>query len=143
MNYTNYETAIVATYGVRLVGWPSSVPFTNPSNIGTVWEIRQLRDDLRSGACHWKKLTKNQREEHANTLNERRQTGEQVKRPRKRRSDAGRSRKQPATIENEDGSSRRKKQRNNKAGASRNVARAVVRSAETIDDESDEEDSEE
>ncbi|KIK40520.1 hypothetical protein CY34DRAFT_24772 [Suillus luteus UH-Slu-Lm8-n1] len=36
MNYTNYETAIVEAYGVRLIGWPEGVKFISPSNIGTV-----------------------------------------------------------------------------------------------------------
>ncbi|KAG1818414.1 hypothetical protein EV424DRAFT_1540101 [Suillus variegatus] len=42
MNYHNYETAIIKTYGVCLVGWPHGVNFISPSNIGTVGNIQKL-----------------------------------------------------------------------------------------------------
>ena len=61
MNYNNYNTTIVETYRVKLVGWPTSMPFTNPSNIGTIGEIHKLQDALKSGECHWKKLSKGER----------------------------------------------------------------------------------
>jgi hypothetical protein len=93
MNYANYETSIVQQMGVRLVGWPKAVKFVNPSQIGTVLEIRTLRDDLKSGACHWIKLTKAQLDVHRADLEERREQGETVGRQRKKRSDAGTSRK--------------------------------------------------
>ena len=93
MNYNNYDTAIVETYGVKIVGWPASVPFTNPSNIGTIGEIRKLRDALKSGECRWKKLSKGERGAFNADLNTRCAAGESVKKPRKKRSDAGVSRK--------------------------------------------------
>ncbi|KAG2117686.1 hypothetical protein BD769DRAFT_1362639 [Suillus cothurnatus] len=46
MNYNNYNTAIIETYAVKLVGWPQGVKFISPSNIGTVSEIRKLHDAL-------------------------------------------------------------------------------------------------
>ncbi|KIJ58441.1 hypothetical protein HYDPIDRAFT_102650 [Hydnomerulius pinastri MD-312] len=92
MNYNNYETAIVQTYGVSLVRWPDGIVFQNPSNIGTVGDIRQLRDALRSGECHWKKLSKAEHDALTADLNTRRSAGEQVKKTRKKRSDAGTSR---------------------------------------------------
>ena len=93
MNYNNYDTAIVETYGVKIVGWPTSVPFTNPSNIGTIGEIRKLRDALKSGECCWKKLSKGERGAFNAELDTRRAAGESIKKPRKKRSDAGVSRK--------------------------------------------------
>ena len=68
MNYAKYETAIMQQYSI---GWPKSIKFVNPSQIGTVLEIRTLRDDLRSGACHWVKLTKSQLAAHVANLEER------------------------------------------------------------------------
>ncbi|KAG1871387.1 hypothetical protein F4604DRAFT_1583202 [Suillus subluteus] len=55
MNYKNYETAVVETYAVRLIGWPSSVKFISPSNIGIIGEIRKLRDALKARTCYWKR----------------------------------------------------------------------------------------
>ncbi|KAG1777837.1 hypothetical protein EV702DRAFT_1221191 [Suillus placidus] len=68
MNYNNYEMSVIETYGVRLVGWPHGVKFTSPSNIGTVSDIRKLRDALKA-------------------------PGEVVRKPRKKRSDTGLPRK--------------------------------------------------
>ncbi|KAI6125000.1 hypothetical protein EDD16DRAFT_1474647, partial [Pisolithus croceorrhizus] len=98
MNYHSYETAIIETYGVRLVGWPEDVRFMNPSVIGTVTEARKLRDALRSGTCFWKKLSKSELDLFATELNTRRVAGETVRKPRKKRSDAGIPRKRKAPI---------------------------------------------
>ncbi|KAI5985881.1 hypothetical protein EDD15DRAFT_2373791 [Pisolithus albus] len=75
MNYHNYDTAIVETYGVRLVGWPEDAKFANPSVIGTVAEARKIRDALRSGTCFWKKLSKSELDLFATELNARRAAG--------------------------------------------------------------------
>jgi hypothetical protein len=111
MNYANYETSIIQQMGVRLVGWPKGVKFVNPSQIGTVLEIRTLRDDLKSGACHWIKLTKTQLDAHCADLEERREQGETVGKQRKKRSDAGTSQKRkhrsPEDKENERPSKKR------------------------------------
>jgi hypothetical protein len=52
INYANYETSVVEAHSVKLVGWPQDINFVNPSGIGTVGEIRRLRDALKSGDCH-------------------------------------------------------------------------------------------
>ncbi|EGN97237.1 hypothetical protein SERLA73DRAFT_57732 [Serpula lacrymans var. lacrymans S7.3] len=52
MNYVNYKTAIVQTHKVRLVNWPTSLKFVNPSFIGTVSDIQTLHNSLRTGECH-------------------------------------------------------------------------------------------
>ncbi|KAI6114256.1 hypothetical protein F5141DRAFT_1002494, partial [Pisolithus sp. B1] len=69
MNYQSYETAIIETYGVCLVGWPEDVRFTNPSAIGTVAEAWKLRDVLHSRTCFWKKLSKSELDIFATELN--------------------------------------------------------------------------
>ena len=102
MNYANYETAIVQQYSVCLVGWPKSVKFVNPSQIGTVLEIRTLRDDLRSGACHWVKLTKSQLAARIADLEERREQGETIGKQRKKHSDAGTSHKHKRPSDNQE-----------------------------------------
>ncbi|KIK13558.1 hypothetical protein PISMIDRAFT_34620, partial [Pisolithus microcarpus 441] len=90
---SNYNTAIVETYGVKLLGWPTGVPFINPSSIGTISEICKLRNSLKSGECRWKKLLKAERNAFSSELEARRASGEVVKKPHKKRSDAGVPRK--------------------------------------------------
>ncbi|KAH7905210.1 hypothetical protein BJ138DRAFT_1018023 [Hygrophoropsis aurantiaca] len=57
MNYDNYDTAIVKNLHVKLVGWPKEVPFSSPSKIYTVGDMRTLRDALKYGDCHWVTLS--------------------------------------------------------------------------------------
>ncbi|KIK10579.1 hypothetical protein PISMIDRAFT_20261 [Pisolithus microcarpus 441] len=109
MNYHNYETAIVEMYGVRLVGWPEGVKFANPSVISTVVEARKLRDALRSGSCFWKRLSKNELDLFVTELNSRRVAGDTVRKPRKKRSDAGITRKRKAPIGSKENVQARKK----------------------------------
>lgn len=93
MNYVNYDTSIISELKVKLIGWTKGVPFANPSAIGTVSDLRKLRDDLKSGKCHWVKLTQSQLSEHNTLLDTRREEGETVGRARKTRSDKGKKRK--------------------------------------------------
>ncbi|KAF8548286.1 hypothetical protein OG21DRAFT_1423328, partial [Imleria badia] len=122
MNYENYNVSIVEMYGVQLVGWPPSITFTCPSKIGTVGEMRKLRDALRSGQCFWKRLSSSERTSFGTGLDMRRSTGEQVKKPRKKRSDAGKSRKRKApgdaTVDKEHP---RKRKNGEASGAPKNV----------------------
>ncbi|KAI6100567.1 hypothetical protein F5141DRAFT_1009356, partial [Pisolithus sp. B1] len=98
MNYHSYETAIIEMYGVCLVGWPEDVRFANPSAIGTVAEARKLQDTLHSGTCFWKKLSKSELDLFATELNACHVAGETIRKPRKKRSDAGIPRKRKAPI---------------------------------------------
>jgi hypothetical protein len=144
MNYTNYETAIVQQYSVRLVGWPKSIKFVNPSQIGTVLEIRTLRDDLRSGVCHWVKLTKSQLAAHIADLEERREQGETIGKQRKKRSDAGTSRKRRRPSDNQE-NERPSKRAKNLSRKKANTRRAQKSAAivETSDDEDEDQDGDE
>ncbi|KAG1880786.1 hypothetical protein F4604DRAFT_1578410 [Suillus subluteus] len=117
MNYKNYETAVVETYAVRLIGWPSSVKFISPSNIGIIGEIRKLHDTLKARTCYWVALTPAEVKAHTAELDTRRSAGEVVRQPRKKRSDAGLSRKRkrlPAANKEKNGPS--KKAKRNSAG---------------------------
>ena len=51
MSYVKYEHNIISKYKVEIVGWPASIKFANPSEIGTVDEIRKLHEALRVGEC--------------------------------------------------------------------------------------------
>ncbi|KAG1849757.1 hypothetical protein F4604DRAFT_1593275 [Suillus subluteus] len=117
MNYKNYETAVVETYAVRLIGWPSSVKFISPSNIGIIGEIRKLRDALKARTCYWVALTPAEVKAHTAELDTCRSAGEVVRQPHKKRSDAGLSRKRkrlPAANKEKNGPS--KKAKRNSAG---------------------------
>jgi hypothetical protein len=39
MCYVRYEQDIITKHKVELVGWPTSIRFANPSDIGTVDDI--------------------------------------------------------------------------------------------------------
>lgn len=91
MNYENYKVSIVEMYGVKLVGWPPSIALTCPSKISTVGDMRKLRDTLRSGQCFWKRLNSSERASFSTGLDTHHSAGEQVKKPCKKHSDAGKS----------------------------------------------------
>jgi hypothetical protein len=78
MNYSNYEMSVVEAYGVHLVGWPHSVKFINPSNIGTIGDIRKLQDALKARTCYWAVLSPAEVKAHASKLDTRCSAGEVV-----------------------------------------------------------------
>ncbi|KIJ59454.1 hypothetical protein HYDPIDRAFT_100632 [Hydnomerulius pinastri MD-312] len=71
MNYNNYEIAIVNTYGVKLVDWPTCISFLNPSNIGTVSKM-------------WKKLSRAECDTFTTNIDKHHTTGEEVQKPHKK-----------------------------------------------------------
>ncbi|KAG1743572.1 uncharacterized protein EDB91DRAFT_1247071 [Suillus paluster] len=81
MNYNNYKTSVIETYGVHLVGWPHGVKFTSPSNIGTVGDICKLRDALKACTCYWTILSPAEVKAHASELDTQRSAGEVVWKP--------------------------------------------------------------
>lgn len=142
MNYVNYQKAIMQDLGVMLRGWPDDVKFANPSEIGTVGEIRRLRGHLKSGQCHWVKMTPSQIKEHAAKLESLREAGQAVGKPRKKRSDAGTSRKRKQPTENQENEEpepgpSRKRRRAPAKGKQKSVA--IIET--TTDDDSDDDDS--
>lgn len=124
MNYENYEVSIVKMYGVKLVGWPPSIGFTCPSKIGTVGDMRKLRDALHSGQCFWKHLSSSECMSFGTGLDVCCSAGEQVKKPRKKHSDTEKSRKRkaPSDVAVESGNPRKMKKTNNEvSGAPKSV----------------------
>ncbi|KAG1826386.1 hypothetical protein DFJ58DRAFT_692589, partial [Suillus subalutaceus] len=140
MNYNNYETAIIETYAVKLVGWPQGIKFTSPSNIGTVGEIRKLRDALKDQTCYWAALTPAEVKVHSAELDARRSAGQVVRQPRKKRSDAGitRKRKAPPTTGQAHKENRRPSKKVKKNTSAQH--REAPKSAEFIESSDEEED---
>ncbi|KAG1808367.1 uncharacterized protein BJ212DRAFT_1212282, partial [Suillus subaureus] len=93
MNYNNYQTAVVETCAVQLVGWPGSIKFINPLNIGTVGDICKLCDVLKDKTCYWTALMPTEVKAHTAELDVHHSAGDIVCQPCKRCSDAGGSHK--------------------------------------------------
>ncbi|KAG2063672.1 hypothetical protein BDR04DRAFT_1111264 [Suillus decipiens] len=140
MNYNNYNTAIIETYAVKLVGWPQGVKFISPSNIGTVGEIRKLRDALKARTCYWAALTPAEVKLHTAELDACRSAGQVVRQPRKKRSDAGvaRKRKAPPTTGQAHKENRRPSKKVKKNSSAQH--REAPKSAEFIESSDEEED---
>jgi hypothetical protein len=88
MNYDNYDEKIVQKLKVKLVGWPFE-KIISPAKLYTIDELRTLRDTLRSGACCWVRLSKQELKVLANETAMRRERGEVIGKTRKARSDKG------------------------------------------------------
>ncbi|KAJ3560899.1 hypothetical protein NP233_g10537 [Leucocoprinus birnbaumii] len=99
MNYNNYDTGIVAKYGIHLVGWPAHVPFTSPSNLSAD-HLRDLRAALLSKRCIWQVMSTDEFETHEQRLQAMRAEGQTVGVPRKTRSDKNKKRRR--NVENDD-----------------------------------------
>jgi hypothetical protein len=102
MNYVNYDVAIVERYKIILKGWPPTVRFCNPSEIGTVDDIRTLRNALKNGECIWVAMSNREHKEHGEMLKQRQEAGDVVVKKRKIRSDKGKKRARDE-VENESG----------------------------------------
>lgn len=143
MHYVNYEDAIVQRYSVKLVGWTHS-KFINPADINSVPDIRALRDALRSGACHWIRLSPQELQHHTAEVEARRQQGEIVGKKRKERSDKGMKRKRRTTTDENDptgegsGAQLAKKR---KSGKNTSIGKQMPPKSQAIIEDDDDEDS--
>ncbi|KAG1848951.1 hypothetical protein DFJ58DRAFT_662709, partial [Suillus subalutaceus] len=93
INYANFSTAIKEKLGIDLRGWPDGIPFQSPTSINNHTALLKLRNALKDGSCHWFRMSPQQREEHSTLLAACRKRGETVRKPRKKRADAGVPRK--------------------------------------------------
>jgi hypothetical protein len=91
MSYLKYEHDIITKYKVELLGWPITIKFTSPSEIGTIDEIRRLRQAFKD--CKWVVQTRRQQQAHLEMLAARAVAGEPVVKKRKQRLDKGKTRK--------------------------------------------------
>ncbi|KAJ7477893.1 hypothetical protein B0H11DRAFT_2234231 [Mycena galericulata] len=59
LRYKDYERLVEAQYGWRLIGWPDGIAMQPPSRMGGggTDALRLLWDRLKSGKCHWAKLS--------------------------------------------------------------------------------------
>jgi hypothetical protein len=89
MCYVRYKQDIITKHKVELVGWPTSIRFANPSDIGTVDDIQKLRKALKAGECKWIMQSWGQQAAYAEMLAGKVAAGEQVVKKRKERSDKG------------------------------------------------------
>jgi len=93
MQYTQYEEEIVHRYGIELQGWTYE-KIMNPSLLtSSLPPLMALRDALVAGTCKFVKLTAAERKERKAAHMEKIKSGEIEVRKRKRRSDAGTSKK--------------------------------------------------
>jgi len=98
MNYNNYELKIVEELGVELIGWPTNLlPIRNPGHVGARDRVLKLLNALTTKACHWEKLSEEERQRRIILNGERHARGEQVYKPRKKHALQG-TKKSAATI---------------------------------------------
>ncbi|KAH7904899.1 hypothetical protein BJ138DRAFT_1018479 [Hygrophoropsis aurantiaca] len=141
MNYDNYETAIMKTLHVKLIGWPKDVPFCSPWKIYTIAEMKTLRDALKYGDCYWVTMSAREVADHTKSLTARSQAGETIGKPRAARSDRGKKRGKRTTNGKESGRSS-KKARAGSQPKPRTNARTANAAAEDDDDDDEEDDHE-
>lgn len=84
MNYINYESSIVESLGVALIGWPINGKVQNPGGLGPD-ESLVLRNALEKKECRWIILTTEEQETRKIQNTQREKDGEQVYVPRKKR----------------------------------------------------------
>jgi hypothetical protein len=96
MSYLKYEHNIITKYKVKLVGWPLTIKFASPSEIGTVDEIHRLCQALKVGDCKWIAQMWRQQQAHLEMPAMWEAAGESVGKKRKQRSDKGKTRRKTA-----------------------------------------------
>jgi hypothetical protein len=90
MNYASFNTSIVQGYKCKIIGWVGK--FVNPSEIGSIEQLRTLRDAWASGSAQWIRLSSAQVKAHMAEIEEQMERGDIPIKVRKRCSDAGQSR---------------------------------------------------
>ncbi|KAJ7089278.1 hypothetical protein B0H15DRAFT_800617 [Mycena belliarum] len=123
MSYSRYLVDIMQYHKVKLVGWPSEIPFVNSSQLGTIDRVRRIADGLRNGQIYWVHLQPEEVAEVEAEVQQRRDNGT-LNKARKPRADAGKKRKR-----NTDDSDGEDEQQNAPAPASSAAAAAPAYSA--------------
>ncbi|KAF8572956.1 hypothetical protein K439DRAFT_1565117 [Ramaria rubella] len=125
MEWKRYETKIVNTHQVELVGWPMKQ--FDPHVLG-VCDLEVCMAALKGlePTCYWRKLTESELEAHQELIASRKASEEIVSKPRKRRSDAGKKRGKRVRDDDSD--------KENEGAYSRRLKRSKdMRSASIID----------
>ncbi|KAJ7588996.1 hypothetical protein C8J56DRAFT_1049936 [Mycena floridula] len=105
MSYANYDTNIVLSHKVQLVGWPALVPFAPPSTFERSEHVRDLLAVLRSGECRWRNA------ERKDLELAKKEVENKPKKVRARRSDQGSKRGPRAKKDATDGEARAPKRK--------------------------------
>jgi hypothetical protein len=74
MNYTNFDTSIVQVYKCKIIGWVGK--FANPSEIGSIEQLRTLCDAWASGSAQWIRLSLTQVKAHMAEVDEQIERGD-------------------------------------------------------------------
>ncbi|KAJ7080161.1 hypothetical protein B0H15DRAFT_765531, partial [Mycena belliarum] len=92
MSYSRYLVDIVQLFKVQLMGWPTEIPFVNPSQLGTIDRVRRIADGLRNGQIYWVQLQPDEVADVDAEVQRRRNSGT-LSKPRKPHNDAGKKRR--------------------------------------------------
>jgi hypothetical protein len=138
MSYIKYERDIVTKYKVKLIGWPPTVKFASPSEIGTVDDIRLVRQALIVGDCKWMVQTRRQQQAHIEMLEARVAAGEVVGKKRKQRSDKGKTRKKSLRKGGKAGEKHRNEDTDSEDISQKNSSRPLKKKRKTVNDDTDE-----
>ncbi|KAF8194497.1 hypothetical protein K438DRAFT_1433527, partial [Mycena galopus ATCC 62051] len=57
MVYVHFTVDVALLWKVKLMCWPTHIKFANASKIGTVDNLREIRDKVRTGVIHLEALT--------------------------------------------------------------------------------------
>lgn len=99
MSYENMHRDIVRRYGIKLVGWPESVPFVNPSALGSqIPLLETLLDALETDECKFVRLSSRELQAEEAEFMKSVDGGDVVLKERKKRKDAGTKRKTQHTT---------------------------------------------
>lgn len=100
MSYSKYETDIKMAWKVKIMNWPTNVPFVRPSLLGTNDRVRRICSLVRSGQIHWEYMDLEEIHELEADLERRREEG--TLNARKTRADKGKKHKRrPADDDND------------------------------------------
>jgi len=78
--------------------WPTNLlPIRNPGHVGTCDQVLKLLNALTTKACHWEKLSEEERQRRIILNGEHHARGEQVYKPHKKHASQG-TKKSAATI---------------------------------------------
>lgn len=57
MSYVHFKVDVAQPYNLKMIGWPTEINFANPSNIGRIDHLRDIRDKIRTGEIRFEALS--------------------------------------------------------------------------------------
>ena len=91
MSYKNFEHDIMEKYKLKVVGWPDGLEVKNPSDIGSIDDLRRINRAWKSGQARFIELTGAEKKALAAKIKAREEAGELATRKRAERSDKGKT----------------------------------------------------